>query len=162
MRACANRAAFDAQVRSELPIIGEEQPIIEAIQHHPITVLCGETGCGKSTQAPRTAAGRVPFRPSGTASVFSMPSDPSVVPTMLWAGMRAAPIAGAAGTAVPVREWVLACFGAAGHDRRDLTAAGGGNQHRKASGARDERRVWCGGLVPGVFTCWCAWGRCGA
>ena len=39
------------QVRSELPIIGEEQPIIEAVQGHPITVLCGETGCGKSTQA---------------------------------------------------------------------------------------------------------------
>ena len=39
------------QVRSELPIIGEEQPIIEAVQSHPITVLCGETGCGKSTQA---------------------------------------------------------------------------------------------------------------
>lgn len=36
-----------------LPIIHMEQEIIETIKEHPVTIICGETGCGKSTQLPR-------------------------------------------------------------------------------------------------------------
>lgn len=36
--------------RSELPIIGMEQEVVEAILEHDIVVLSGETGCGKTTQ----------------------------------------------------------------------------------------------------------------
>ena len=37
--------------REGLPITGMEQEIMEAIAQHDIVVLCGETGCGKTTQA---------------------------------------------------------------------------------------------------------------
>ena len=36
--------------RSELPIIGMEQEIVEAVLEHDVVVLSGETGCGKTTQ----------------------------------------------------------------------------------------------------------------
>lgn len=36
-----------------LPIIHMEQEIIEKIRMFPVTIVCGETGCGKSTQLPR-------------------------------------------------------------------------------------------------------------
>ena len=36
--------------RSELPIIGMEQEIVEAVLESDIIVLSGETGCGKTTQ----------------------------------------------------------------------------------------------------------------
>ena len=37
--------------REGLPITGMEQEIMELIGQHDIVVLCGETGCGKTTQA---------------------------------------------------------------------------------------------------------------
>ncbi|KAJ3185761.1 ATP-dependent RNA helicase dhx37 [Gaertneriomyces sp. JEL0708] len=39
--------------RISLPVVMEEQPIMEAILHHDITILCGETGSGKTTQVPQ-------------------------------------------------------------------------------------------------------------
>ncbi|KAJ3035397.1 putative ATP-dependent RNA helicase DHR1 [Rhizophlyctis rosea] len=39
--------------RLSLPIVREEQPIMEAILSHDITLLCGETGSGKTTQVPQ-------------------------------------------------------------------------------------------------------------
>lgn len=39
--------------RTELPIVTMEQEIMEAINEHPILILCGETGCGKTTQVPQ-------------------------------------------------------------------------------------------------------------
>ncbi|KAK8941228.1 putative pre-mRNA-splicing factor ATP-dependent RNA helicase [Platanthera zijinensis] len=39
--------------REDLPIIMSEQEIMEAINEHPILILCGETGCGKTTQVPQ-------------------------------------------------------------------------------------------------------------
>ncbi|EJC98118.1 P-loop containing nucleoside triphosphate hydrolase protein [Fomitiporia mediterranea MF3/22] len=39
--------------RLELPILAEEQPIVEAIRMNPVIVLCGETGSGKTTQVPQ-------------------------------------------------------------------------------------------------------------
>ena len=40
------------KVRSELPIIGMEQEIVEAVLEADVVVLSGETGCGKTTQVP--------------------------------------------------------------------------------------------------------------
>lgn len=39
--------------RSKLPIIAEEQVIVETILLHPVVVICGETGSGKTTQVPQ-------------------------------------------------------------------------------------------------------------
>ena len=37
----------------QLPIVSEEQLIMEAILHYPIVVICGETEGGKMTQVPQ-------------------------------------------------------------------------------------------------------------
>lgn len=42
-----------AESRMDLPILAEEQPIIEAILMNPVVVICGETGSGKTTQVPQ-------------------------------------------------------------------------------------------------------------
>jgi ATP-dependent RNA helicase DHX37/DHR1 len=39
--------------RLRLPILAEEQTIMEAIQHNRVVVICGETGSGKTTQVPQ-------------------------------------------------------------------------------------------------------------
>ncbi|KAI8805503.1 P-loop containing nucleoside triphosphate hydrolase protein [Cladochytrium replicatum] len=39
--------------RLELPVVGEEQAIMETILANDVTVLCGETGSGKTTQVPQ-------------------------------------------------------------------------------------------------------------
>lgn len=39
--------------RLELPILAEEQPIVEAVRLHPVVIICGETGSGKTTQVPQ-------------------------------------------------------------------------------------------------------------
>lgn len=58
----SNRKAFSVHVdrspevlasRLALPVVREEQRIMEAIHNNPITVLCGETGSGKTTQIPQ-------------------------------------------------------------------------------------------------------------
>lgn len=36
-----------------LPILSEEQPIMEAIRLNPVVIICGETGSGKTTQVPQ-------------------------------------------------------------------------------------------------------------
>jgi ATP-dependent RNA helicase DHX37/DHR1 len=41
------------QARSKLPMFAEEQQVMEAIQENDVIVLCGATGCGKSTQLPQ-------------------------------------------------------------------------------------------------------------
>jgi ATP-dependent RNA helicase DHX37/DHR1 len=39
--------------RSKLPIITEEQVIMEKIAENDIVIICGETGSGKTTQVPQ-------------------------------------------------------------------------------------------------------------
>ena len=41
------------ETRNKLPIINEEQPIMETINENPVTLLVGETGSGKTTQVPQ-------------------------------------------------------------------------------------------------------------
>ncbi|KAJ3854045.1 P-loop containing nucleoside triphosphate hydrolase protein [Lentinula lateritia] len=36
-----------------LPVVAEEQPIMEAVLLNPVVVVCGETGSGKTTQLPQ-------------------------------------------------------------------------------------------------------------
>ncbi|KAL1902052.1 hypothetical protein Cpir12675_000158 [Ceratocystis pirilliformis] len=38
--------------RSQLPMWRFKSQVLEAIDNHPIIIICGETGCGKSTQVP--------------------------------------------------------------------------------------------------------------
>lgn len=47
------RPADVEEARILLPIVGEEQPIMEAILLNPVVVICGETGSGKTTQVPQ-------------------------------------------------------------------------------------------------------------
>ena len=49
VRHVQRRADIEA-VRLDLPITGMEQEIMEAILQNDVVVLCGETGCGKTTQ----------------------------------------------------------------------------------------------------------------
>lgn len=39
--------------RSDLPIVMMEQEIMEAINDNTCVIICGETGCGKTTQVPQ-------------------------------------------------------------------------------------------------------------
>ncbi|XP_066303356.1 probable ATP-dependent RNA helicase DHX37 [Branchiostoma lanceolatum] len=39
--------------RLQLPILAEEQVLMEAIRENPVVVVCGETGSGKTTQIPQ-------------------------------------------------------------------------------------------------------------
>lgn len=39
--------------RLMLPITAEEQPIMESVLLHPVVIICGETGSGKTTQVPQ-------------------------------------------------------------------------------------------------------------
>ncbi|KAJ4482133.1 P-loop containing nucleoside triphosphate hydrolase protein [Lentinula aciculospora] len=39
--------------RLMLPVVAEEQPIMEAVLLNPVVVVCGETGSGKTTQIPQ-------------------------------------------------------------------------------------------------------------
>ncbi len=46
-----SRPADVEEARSHLPIVGMEQEIMEGVGLYDVLVLCGETGCGKTTQA---------------------------------------------------------------------------------------------------------------
>ena len=40
-------------VRRMLPVVARREEIAAAIREHQVVVVCGETGCGKSTQLPK-------------------------------------------------------------------------------------------------------------
>lgn len=48
-----NRSDDVRASRILLPILAEEQRVVEAILLHPVVVICGETGSGKTTQVPQ-------------------------------------------------------------------------------------------------------------
>lgn len=47
------RPADVEEARLFLPVVAEEQPIMEAVLLHPVVIICGETGSGKTTQVPQ-------------------------------------------------------------------------------------------------------------
>ena len=48
-----DRPAEVQEGRLKLPIVAEEQKIMEAIHNNPIVIVCGATGSGKTTQIPQ-------------------------------------------------------------------------------------------------------------
>ena len=52
-RPTMTRRASVYEARQQLPVVAEEQPIMEAILLNPVVVICGETGSGKTTQIPQ-------------------------------------------------------------------------------------------------------------
>jgi ATP-dependent RNA helicase DHX37/DHR1 len=48
-----NRRDDIQNVCKELPIIGMEQEIVETVTYNDISIVCGNTGCGKTTQVPQ-------------------------------------------------------------------------------------------------------------
>jgi len=44
---------YEQEQRQQLPILMEEQTIMEAIHDHPVVIIHGETGSGKTTQVPQ-------------------------------------------------------------------------------------------------------------
>ena len=52
-RPVISRRPSVADSRMDLPILAEEQSIIETILLNPVVVICGETGSGKTTQVPQ-------------------------------------------------------------------------------------------------------------
>lgn len=47
------RPAAIQEARLQLPVVAEEQTIVETIRLNPVVVICGETGSGKTTQVPQ-------------------------------------------------------------------------------------------------------------
>ncbi|XP_041856183.1 probable ATP-dependent RNA helicase DHX37 [Melanotaenia boesemani] len=48
-----NRSPKIQEARLKLPVLAEEQVIMEAVKENPCVVICGETGSGKTTQVPQ-------------------------------------------------------------------------------------------------------------
>jgi ATP-dependent RNA helicase DHX37/DHR1 len=48
-----NRPVDIQAVRYDLPVTGMEFEIVDAIRNNDVTIICGETGSGKSTQVPQ-------------------------------------------------------------------------------------------------------------
>ena len=44
---------FFQEARLKLPILAEEQVVMETINDNPVVIICGETGSGKTTQVPQ-------------------------------------------------------------------------------------------------------------
>lgn len=47
------RAPEIDEKRAKLPVFAREQEIVDAVVHNPVTVVCGSTGSGKTTQVPQ-------------------------------------------------------------------------------------------------------------
>lgn len=72
-RPTLKRRASVAESRMDLPILAEEQAIVEAIRMNPVVIIAGETGSGKTTQVPQMLyeAG-FGFKGSGELSISSV------------------------------------------------------------------------------------------
>ncbi|OCF41767.1 ATP-dependent RNA helicase DHX37/DHR1 [Kwoniella heveanensis CBS 569] len=53
VRPSIKRRESVSEARMNLPILAEEQSIIESILMNPVVIICGETGSGKTTQVPQ-------------------------------------------------------------------------------------------------------------
>ena len=62
--------------RAELPVVREEHRIMEMVNAHPVVVVCGATGSGKTTQVPQMLFENGYGSHAGTKSTSSNP-DPS-------------------------------------------------------------------------------------
>lgn len=64
--------------RLRLPILSEEQAIMEAVAEHPVVIVCGETGSGKTTQVPQFLyeAGFARWAGSPRSSALALPVPP--------------------------------------------------------------------------------------
>ena len=47
------RSPEDMAVREQLPVVAEEDNIMHTVLENPVTIVCGETGSGKTTQVPQ-------------------------------------------------------------------------------------------------------------
>ena len=52
MKASTNAFQHMLSGRAMLPVFAFRQAILSTIDKHQVTIICGETGCGKSTQIP--------------------------------------------------------------------------------------------------------------
>jgi ATP-dependent helicase HrpA len=74
-RAEAFRATLpETRYAGDLPIHAERDRIVTAIRDHPVLVLCGETGSGKTTPVAETLPGRRP-RPARPDRAYPAPTD---------------------------------------------------------------------------------------
>lgn len=48
-----NRKPEIQEARMKLPVLSEEQSIMESIAENPVVIIAGETGSGKTTQVPQ-------------------------------------------------------------------------------------------------------------
>ncbi|KAM8887442.1 putative ATP-dependent RNA helicase DHX37 isoform 2-T3 [Spinachia spinachia] len=48
-----NRSPEIQEARLKLPVLADEQVIMEAVRENPCIIICGETGSGKTTQVPQ-------------------------------------------------------------------------------------------------------------
>jgi thymidine phosphorylase len=48
-----DRAEAIQEARLKLPILAEEETVMDAIRQNTVVVICGETGSGKTTQVPQ-------------------------------------------------------------------------------------------------------------
>ena len=48
-----NRSVDVDEARLKLPVVADEQKIMEAIHNNPVVIVCGTTGSGKTTQIPQ-------------------------------------------------------------------------------------------------------------
>ena len=62
-----------------LPIITEEQPIMEAILLNPVVIICGETGSGKTTQVPQFLYEAGFGTPGSGMTIVNLTFDPPLI-----------------------------------------------------------------------------------
>ncbi|ELK26436.1 Putative ATP-dependent RNA helicase DHX37 [Myotis davidii] len=95
--------------RLRLPILSEEQVIMEAVAEHPIVIVCGETGSGKTTQVPQFLyeAGYSRWGPDDGGDVPKSPQEPGlsgIGPGP--AGHRCAALGGLSTVSGPPSPWL--------------------------------------------------------
>ena len=81
-----------AKSRQALPVVSMEQEIMEAITHHDVVIIAGETGSGKTTQVPQFLYEAGYGHPDGTPGLIGV-TQPRRVATTAMAERVAAELA---------------------------------------------------------------------